>query len=163
MTETCHLAGVGDLESACPTCFNNQRALWCAQTVPKCGSYSTTIENVLLPALSTVTKSEAYGMSPAEALSAAMPQLLAASSLAMPCREVGRRNCRGCRTMLTPVLCHKCVCERRRHTHLRGDHHLSSRTALFLVLDDCPAHPQLAFRGQVSLLTSLNQADLCAA
>ena len=43
--------GLGSLESACPTCFNNQRALWCAQTVPKCGSYSATIEQVLLPAL----------------------------------------------------------------------------------------------------------------
>ena len=27
--------GLGDLKDACPTCFNNQRALWCAQTVPK--------------------------------------------------------------------------------------------------------------------------------
>ena len=80
--------GVGSLESACPTCFNNQRALWCAQTVPKCGSYASTVENVLLPALTQITRSQAHGQTPVEALSGAMPDLLAASSLSMPCRQV---------------------------------------------------------------------------
>lgn len=80
--------GLAELEGACPVCFENQRALWCAQTVPKCGSYSANIENVLLPALSKVTTAQMEGEDSAQSLSAALPELLTASSLAMPCRQV---------------------------------------------------------------------------
>lgn len=80
--------GLAHLESACPACFANQRALWCAQTVPKCGSYSAYIEDMLLPAISKVTKAAAFGLDPVEALSQAVPDLVTASSLAMPCRAM---------------------------------------------------------------------------
>ena len=48
--------GYGSLEAACPECFQNQLALWCAQTVPKCGSFSAAVEGSLLPAITRITK-----------------------------------------------------------------------------------------------------------
>ena len=50
--------GYGSLESACPACFANQLALWCAQTVPKCGSFAAAVEGSLLPAITTITTGE---------------------------------------------------------------------------------------------------------
>lgn len=90
--------GLAELEGACPVCFENQRALWCAQTVPKCGSYSANIENVLLPALSKVTTAQMEGEDSAQSLSAALPELLKASSLAMPCRQM-------CEAIITSCSC----------------------------------------------------------
>ena len=79
-------AGYGDLEKACPQCFENQLALWCYQTVPKCGSFSAAVEGAVLPAMATVTQAQANDRPPLEALSAALPQLMAATDLALPCR-----------------------------------------------------------------------------
>ncbi len=106
--------GVADLESACPECFDAQRRLWCAQTVPKCGaplagqrpasrawcgarppdararagSFAATVEVAVLPALTQMAAAVDDGQNHLEALGNAVPSLLNASSLAMPCRAM---------------------------------------------------------------------------
>jgi len=109
--------GVADLESACPACFDAQRRLWCAQTVPKCGalpppcrvfrrprapgaaarppdararagSFAATVEVAVLPALAQMAAVVDDGQNHLEALGNAVPSLLNASSLAMPCRAM---------------------------------------------------------------------------
>ncbi|CAL8470810.1 g10352 [Coccomyxa elongata] len=80
--------GVDNLRSACSSCFDNQRSFWCAQTVPKCGSFSTTIERALFPAIAAIDTARDYGKTQLDALSDAVPLLLNASSLTMPCREI---------------------------------------------------------------------------
>lgn len=80
--------GVDNLRGACTSCFDNQRSFWCAQTVPKCGSFSTTIERALLPAIAAIDSARDYGKTQLDALSDAVPLLLNASSLTMPCREM---------------------------------------------------------------------------
>ncbi|KAK9813568.1 hypothetical protein WJX73_007727 [Symbiochloris irregularis] len=95
--------GLGSLKNACPTCFNNQRALWCAQTVPKCGSYSTIIENTILPMITRVTQARQQGASAVAALAPVVPELLQATSLSMPCREM-------CEAVVS-----SCSCDREQH------------------------------------------------
>ncbi|EIE22807.1 hypothetical protein COCSUDRAFT_47705 [Coccomyxa subellipsoidea C-169] len=80
--------GVGNLKDACEQCFENQRSFWCAQTVPKCGSFSASIERALLPAIAAIDNARDYGKTQLDALSEAVPLLLNASSLTMPCREM---------------------------------------------------------------------------
>lgn len=41
---------------ACEACFENQKKLWCAQSVPKCGSFSSVVEVTILPAISKVSR-----------------------------------------------------------------------------------------------------------
>ena len=79
-------AGYSGLEKACPQCFQNQLAIWCAQTVPKCGSFSAAVEGAILPAIATVTQAQQNGRPPLEALAEAVPQLMAATDLSLPCR-----------------------------------------------------------------------------
>ncbi|BDA45605.1 hypothetical protein COCOBI_07-3920 [Coccomyxa sp. Obi] len=88
LVKTMRDRGVDNLRSACSSCFDNQRSFWCAQTVPKCGSFSTTIERALLPAIAAIDTARDYGKTQLDALSDAVPLLLNASSLTMPCREM---------------------------------------------------------------------------
>ncbi|KAK9829899.1 hypothetical protein WJX72_008541 [[Myrmecia] bisecta] len=81
-------AGMADLESSCEACFDNQRQMWCAQTVPKCGSFAALVETAILPAIAQVVNAEADEASQIEALSSAVPMLLKAMSLSLPCREM---------------------------------------------------------------------------
>ncbi|KAK9842362.1 hypothetical protein WJX81_008566 [Elliptochloris bilobata] len=95
--------GVEDLESACTECFDAQRRLWCSQTVPKCGSFGATVETTILPALTTMAAAIDDGQNHLEALANAVPSLLNASSLSMPCRAmceavIGTCSCKKDRT-----------------------------------------------------------------
>ncbi len=56
--------------------------------VPKCGSFSASIERALLPAIAAIDNARDYGKTQLDALSEAVPLLLNASSLTMPCREM---------------------------------------------------------------------------
>ena len=58
------------------------------EQVPKCGSFSTTVERALLPAIAAIDSARDYGKTQLDALSDAVPLLLNASSLTMPCREM---------------------------------------------------------------------------
>ncbi|DBB04962.1 hypothetical protein WJX82_002727 [Trebouxia sp. C0006] len=80
--------GLESLEASCPQCFENQQKLWCAQTVPVCGSYQENLVGLLLPAVAQAVSAEQNGLTQNEALSSVMPQLLQASSLSLPCREM---------------------------------------------------------------------------
>ncbi|KAK9839741.1 hypothetical protein WJX84_000691, partial [Apatococcus fuscideae] len=80
--------GSAGLEEDCEQCFDNMRRLWCAQTAPKCGSFQGAVEGAVLPAISTVLTASDNGRTPLDALSEAVPSLLQASNLALPCREM---------------------------------------------------------------------------
>lgn len=67
---------------------NGSRLSVLAAQVPKCGSFSVTVEKAILPALAAVVQAREDGETHADALSRAMPILLAAFGLAMPCREM---------------------------------------------------------------------------
>lgn len=80
--------GMQGLEASCPQCFANQQKLWCAQTIPACGSFQENILGHILPALAQAVSAQQTGQTQTEALSLVMPQLLQASALSMPCREM---------------------------------------------------------------------------
>lgn len=77
-----------DIQSGCPRCFSNLQAMWCAQTVPKCGSFDSVVAGAILPAMQKATDASDRGKGAEAALSAALPELLDAVSLSMPCREM---------------------------------------------------------------------------
>ena len=64
--------------------------------VPKCGSFQSSVEQAVLPALAIVTAAEDNGQSPTEALADALPLLANASALTMPCREMCEAVVRTC-------------------------------------------------------------------
>lgn len=76
------------IQSGCPQCFSNLQAMWCAQTVPKCGSFDSIVAGSILPAMQKATEASDRGKGTESAISAALPELLDAVSLSMPCREM---------------------------------------------------------------------------
>ncbi|KAL3161829.1 hypothetical protein ABBQ38_008919 [Trebouxia sp. C0009 RCD-2024] len=90
--------GLQGLQDSCPQCFQNQQKLWCAQTVPRCGSYQENLVGLLLPALAQAITAQESGQTQHEALSSVMPPLLKAASLSLPCREM-------CKAVTTTCAC----------------------------------------------------------
>eukprot|EP00884_Botryococcus_braunii_P013043 jgi/Botrbrau1/2173/Bobra.101_2s0013.2 len=80
--------GMEDLEASCEACFENQRKLWCAQLVPKCGSFSNVVEQTILPAISKMLTAEDTGKTKVLSLAEALPSLQQAMALSLPCREM---------------------------------------------------------------------------
>ena len=69
----------------------------------RCGSYATIIENTILPMITKVTQAQQQGASAAAALAPVVPELLQASSLSMPCREM-------CEAVVS-----SCSCDQEQH------------------------------------------------
>jgi hypothetical protein len=89
-----------DLAAACPQCFENQRRMWCSQTVPKCGSYQANVEGQLLPSIQKVVSAEERGQTNIEALAEVLPTLFQSQALALPCREM-------CEAVMSTCGCNK--------------------------------------------------------
>lgn len=77
-----------DIEDKCPECFENQLQWFCSSVVPKCGSVRASLESAILPAISKVIQAHESGKGWGAALSAAVPSLVKANSLGLPCREM---------------------------------------------------------------------------
>lgn len=81
--------GLKDLEKYCPQCLDNLHKLWCAQALPKCGTFDALLDATMFPALELAASLPAGD-------SEAPPQLpdgWAADfqrnvSLVLPCREM---------------------------------------------------------------------------
>ncbi|CAK9875514.1 unnamed protein product [Sphagnum jensenii] len=68
----------------CADCYKLLHQFWCAQTVPSCGIFDKVIDEIL-PLISAVTlKKEKASV----ALQEAVPRMLQAASLGLPCREM---------------------------------------------------------------------------
>lgn len=81
----------------CEACDAHVDALWCAQSAPKCGSFDAEVGRVVIPTLSKVldTMDAAKDKEEEEktemimqVLADALPDLIKASSLSMPCRAM---------------------------------------------------------------------------
>ncbi|GAQ84458.1 hypothetical protein KFL_001900010 [Klebsormidium nitens] len=76
------LEGLG--HRPCEPCYQSLQRFWCGQAVPKCGTFDKVIDKIL-PLLSRVaTDEEDYD----DALSEAVPDILGALSMGLPCREM---------------------------------------------------------------------------
>eukprot|EP00238_Polyblepharides_amylifera_P001042 CAMPEP_0196572558 /NCGR_PEP_ID=MMETSP1081-20130531/2590_1 /TAXON_ID=36882 /ORGANISM="Pyramimonas amylifera, Strain CCMP720" /LENGTH=460 /DNA_ID=CAMNT_0041889917 /DNA_START=38 /DNA_END=1420 /DNA_ORIENTATION=- len=100
-------------DKPCNSCLNNQQLMWCAQAVPKCGSFQKHVELALLPTLTqlaTVSDNQDYydytGKGPASGaglqlqratiLASAMPAIVQAMALSMPCRAMCQASVETC-------------------------------------------------------------------
>ena len=65
-----------DVQSFSVTTVHNCVLQWCAQTIPKCGTYQQNLVGLLLPAVAQVATAQATGQTQEEALSTVLPPLL---------------------------------------------------------------------------------------
>lgn len=77
-----------DDEERCPQCETSYNELWCHQTVPTCGSFQTTVEAHILPAMKVAVQRKQAGDTGAVAAAAAVPHLIQAVNKVWPCRNV---------------------------------------------------------------------------
>jgi len=79
-------------DEPCEQCLQDQRELWCAQAVPPCGSFQKHVELAILPAVTDlVVTAPNVGATPLDQIqkvAAAVPKVVKAISLSMPCREM---------------------------------------------------------------------------
>jgi hypothetical protein len=68
----------------CADCYKLLHQFWCAQTVPTCGIFDKVIDEIL-PLISLVALRKEK---PSVALQEAVPRMLQAASLGLPCREM---------------------------------------------------------------------------
>ncbi|KAH9538718.1 hypothetical protein CY35_15G020300 [Sphagnum magellanicum] len=68
----------------CADCYKLLHQFWCAQTVPTCGIFEKVIDEIL-PLISSVALRKEK---PSVALQEAVPRMLQAASLGLPCREM---------------------------------------------------------------------------
>lgn len=76
------------LQETCPQCLENQRKMWCTQTVPACGSFESAVEGAILPALAKVSAAKDHEKDIFDSLADAVPDLADALALSLPCREM---------------------------------------------------------------------------
>lgn len=65
--------------------------------VPRCGSFQSSVETAVLPALAVMTAAQDEGRTQVEALGEAIPLLVNASALTLPCREMCEAVVQTCR------------------------------------------------------------------
>ena len=70
--------------------------------MPKCGSFQSSVEVAILPALAVMTEAEDMGRSQMDAMGDAIPLLLNATALTMPCREMCEAVVQTCRRAPLP-------------------------------------------------------------
>uniref|UniRef100_A0A7S0R6S6 FZ domain-containing protein n=1 Tax=Pyramimonas obovata TaxID=1411642 RepID=A0A7S0R6S6_9CHLO len=79
-------------DEPCEQCIRNQQELWCAQALPPCGSFRRHVELAVLPVVAKLAETslnpESGPLDKMQALTEAMPGVLNALSLSMPCREM---------------------------------------------------------------------------
>ncbi|KAL2644791.1 hypothetical protein R1flu_012378 [Riccia fluitans] len=68
----------------CPTCYAALHKFWCAQTVPACGTFDKVVDEIL-PMISSVALKK---VTPVVAVQSAVPRMLQAASLGLPCRNM---------------------------------------------------------------------------
>ncbi|CAI6001145.1 unnamed protein product [Closterium sp. NIES-65] len=68
----------------CEPCLQALHRFWCGQTVPTCGTFEKIVDEVL-PELRQITTGQEK---PDELIEAALPRMLAAFSLGLPCKEM---------------------------------------------------------------------------
>lgn len=69
---------------ACDRCFDALHKFWCAQTAPLCGTFDMIVDEIL-PVFTAVA---GQGKDPVKVMRAAVPRILAAFALGLPCREM---------------------------------------------------------------------------
>lgn len=71
----------------CASCEENLEELYCAQAVPKCGTFQTHVELVFLPLLRDVARAKQHDNDFQPAIERLMPRVLNATGLVSPCKE----------------------------------------------------------------------------
>ena len=61
---------------------------WCVQVLPECGSFKTTVQSALFPAIKKIKQSEDAGQPKSVAIAAAIPTLVRAFARSLGCREM---------------------------------------------------------------------------
>ena len=91
---TAVLAGGANGLYHCPSCDSSSTSRQpCLEPFHFAGSFGVTVETAILPALTGMAAAIDDGQNHLEALASAVPSLLNASSLAMPCRAMCEVRC----------------------------------------------------------------------
>lgn len=79
-------------DEPCEQCIKNQQELWCAQVLPPCGSFRRHVELAVLPVLSQLAQTslnpDSGPLDKMQVITEAMPGVVKAMSLSMPCKEM---------------------------------------------------------------------------
>ena len=73
--------------ATCVSCEDNLGELYCAQAVPKCGTFQTHVEMVFLPLLEDVARAKQHGGDYQPAIERLLPRIANATGLVSPCKE----------------------------------------------------------------------------
>eukprot|EP00249_Psilotum_nudum_P000993 c13235_g1_i1 orf=338-1528(-) len=74
----------GEGYEPCASCYASLQRFWCAQTVPTCGTFDKVLDEILPVISSTILKKGSAAIT----LQKAMPRILRAASLGLPCKEM---------------------------------------------------------------------------